>query len=195
MTSGSSPYSDRELLSRIAEGNEAAFADLFNTYSAALSRISMRILQSETASQEVLQDFFIKLWLNRTNLAEIELPGPWLRKVLIRECLQYLRKAATYQHKLDGLPTEADSHNQALHSLSVKEIQEAVARALSAMSPQRRLIYQMSREKGMTTKEIAGELGLSNGYVRNVLSAALQTIRGFLFPMDLMSVVVLLYFF
>lgn len=195
MTSGSSPYSDRELLSRIAEGNEVAFADLFNMYSAALSRISMRILQSETASQEVLQDFFIKLWLNRTNLAEIELPGPWLRKVLIRECLQYLRKAAVYQSKLDGLPTETDSHNHALHSLSVKEIQEAVSKALSSMSPQRRLIYQMSREKGMTTKEIAEELGLSNGYVRNVLSAALQTIRGFLFPMDLMSVVVFLYFF
>ncbi|WP_298707290.1 sigma-70 family RNA polymerase sigma factor [uncultured Chitinophaga sp.] len=195
MTSGSLPYSDSSLLPRIAEGDEAAFADLFNQYSGPLSRISMRMLHSEAASQEVLQDFFIKLWLNRARLAEVAAPGPWLRKVLIRECLQYLRKSALYKNKLDALPTPADSQNRAIQALSVKEIQEAVGRALDAMPPQRKLIYRMSRERGMTTKEIAAELGLSDGYVRNALSAALQTIRGFLPPIDLLPVAVILYFF
>lgn len=190
-----SSYSERELFSRIAEGDEAAFADLFNLYSAPLSRISMRMLQSETASQEVLQDFFIKLWLSRAQLTDVASPGPWLRKVLIRECLQYLRKSAVYKSKLEELPENETSHNRAIHTLSVKDIQQAVGRALESMSPQRRLVYRMSREKGMTTKEIAAELGLSDGYVRNVLSAALQTIRGFLPPIDLLPAVVFLYFF
>ncbi|MGX5817057.1 RNA polymerase sigma factor [Chitinophaga lutea] len=190
-----SSYSDRELFSRIAEGDEAAFADLFNLYSAPLSRISLRMLQRESASQEVLQDFFIKLWLHRSQLSDVEAPGPWLRKVLIRECLQHLRKSAVYKSKLEELPADAATQNRAIHALSVKEIQQAVGRALESMSPQRRQVYKMSREKGMTTKEIAAELGLSDGYVRNVLSAALQTIRGFLPPIDLLPVVVFLYFF
>uniref|UniRef100_UPI002FDCFD20 sigma-70 family RNA polymerase sigma factor n=1 Tax=Chitinophaga sp. TaxID=1869181 RepID=UPI002FDCFD20 len=96
---------------------------------------------------------------------------------------------------VDSLPAPADSQNRAIQALSVKEIQEAVGRALDAMPPQRKLIYRMSRERGMTTKEIAAELGLSDGYVRNALSAALQTIRGFLPPIDLLPVAVILYFF
>ncbi|WP_346320460.1 sigma-70 family RNA polymerase sigma factor [Chitinophaga sp. YIM B06452] len=173
-------YNDRELFSHIAEGDEAAFATLFNIYSTPLSLIALRILQDEVAKQEAMQEVFIKLWLNRDRLKDVQHPGAWLRKITIHECLQYLRKTFLYNSKLENIEQDGASFNHALYTISVREIQNAVKRALQAMPPQRRTIYEMSREKGMSTKEIAARLGLSDGYVRNTLSAALQTIRGFL---------------
>jgi RNA polymerase sigma-70 factor (ECF subfamily) len=173
-------YNEKELLFRIAEGDENAFAALFNLYSTPLSLIALRMLHDEPAKQEVMQEVFIKLWLNRDRLKDVQHPGAWLRKITIHECLQHLRKTSLYNNKLDDLEQDSASFNQALHTISVKEIQQAVKHALQIMPPQRRAIYQLSREKGMTTKEIAAHLGLSDGYVRNALSAALQTIRGLL---------------
>ncbi len=178
--SSNQTYNEKELFSRIAEGDEGAFATLFNIYSTPLSLIALRMLHDEAAKQEAMQEVFIKLWLNRDRLKDVQQPGAWLRKITIHECLQYLRKTLLYNSKLENIEQDGASFNHALHSISVREIQGAVKRALQAMSPQRRTIYEMSREKGMSTKEIAAELGLSDGYVRNVLSAALQTIRGFL---------------
>lgn len=180
---------------RIAEGDEAAFTILFNLYSTPLAAIALRMLQSETAKQEVLQEVFIKIWLNRDRLTDIQLPGPWLRKITIHECLQYLRKTSLYRAKLEDLKPEDASFNQALNTISVKEIQHAVKRALQAMPPQRRTIYELSREKEMPTKAIAAQLGLSDGYVRNALSAALQTIRSFLPQAIRLPVIIIFLFF
>lgn len=188
-------YSDKELFLRIAEGDETAFATLFNLYSTPLALIALRMLHSEPAKQEVMQEVFIKLWLNRDRLEEVQHPGAWLRKITIHECLQYLRKTSVYNNKLADLQPEDTSFNQALHTISVKEIQHAVARALQEMPPQRRTIYELSRGKGMATKEIAAHLGLSDGYVRNAISAALQTIRSFLPDAVLLPSIIFLLFF
>lgn len=153
------------------------------------------MLHSEPAKQEVMQEVFIKLWLNRDRLKEVQLPGAWLRKITIHECLQYLRKTSLYNSKLEGLESEGTSFNYALHAISVKEIQQAVKQALQVMPSQRRTIYEMSRGKGMATKEIAAQLGLSDGYVRNAISAALQTIRSFLpDALQLPAIIFLLFF-
>lgn len=188
-------YHERELLLRIAEGDEAAFTTLFNLYSTPLAAIALRMLQSEPAKQEVLQEVFIKIWLNRDRLTDIQLPGAWLRKITVHECLQYLRKTSLYHAKLEDLKLEDASFNLALNTISVKEIQQAVKRALQAMPPQRRTIYELSREKGLPTKAIAAQLGLSDGYVRNALSAALQTIRSFLPPAARLPLVIIFLFF
>lgn len=180
---------------RIAEGNETAFASLFNLYSTPLALIALRMLHNEPAKQEVMQEVFIKLWLNRDRLKEVQHPGAWLRKITIHECLQYLRKTSLYNSKLEGLNQEGTSFNQALNTISVKEIQHAVEQALQVMPPQRRTIYELSRGKGMATKEIAAQLDLSDGYVRNAISAALQTIRSFLPDSALLPATIILLFF
>ncbi|SIN68409.1 RNA polymerase sigma factor [Chitinophaga niabensis] len=193
--SSNQPYSEKDLFLRIAEGNETAFATLFNLYSTPLATIALRMLHSGPAKQEVMQEVFIKLWLNRDRLKEVQHPGAWLRKITIHECLQYLRKTSLYNSKLESLEPEGTSFNHALHAISVKEIQLAVKQALEVMPSQRRAIYELSRGKGMATKEIAAQLGLSDGYVRNAISAALSTIRSFLpDSLQLPAIIFLLFF-
>lgn len=188
-------YEERELFLRIAEGDEHSFATLFHRYSTPLSQLAFRMLHDNAAKQEVMQEMFIKLWLNRDRLKDVEHPAAWLRKVTIHECLQYLRKTSTYNDKLNQLKADHTVTNDALAAISVREIHQAVNRALRIMSPQRRTIYELSRGQGMSSKEIAEQLGLSDGYVRNALSAALQAIRSQLpSSVQLPAIIILLLF-
>ena len=69
---------------------------------------------------------------------------------------------------------EAESSDEILFA---KEISLLVEMAVCKMPVQRRKIYQMSREKGISNNEIAEELGISKKTVENQLSLALQEIK------------------
>lgn len=169
---------DRELLLRIAEGDEQAFTTLFMTWATPLAATAMKILRNEYARQEVVQEVFIKVWLNRDKLDKVENLGAWLRKVTTNQCLLTLQKYAANEKRLADLQKIQDpqSHDDP-RPLEFKETKRLVHEAIASLPQQRRMIYQLNRVDGKTTKEIAEELQLSHGYVRNALSAALATIR------------------
>jgi RNA polymerase sigma factor (sigma-70 family) len=52
-----------------------------------------------------------------------------------------------------------------------KETRDMIHKALGQLAPQKRLIYQMSRNEGLKTAEIAKKLQLSHSHVRNSLSS------------------------
>ncbi|MBO9572101.1 MAG: hypothetical protein J7497_07810 [Chitinophagaceae bacterium] len=87
-----SSYNERELLYRIAEGDEAAFTDLLHKYTSSMAGIIQRIVRDEAAQQDILQDIFIKVWMHRDQLPEIEFLTAWLKKITLNEALQYLRR-------------------------------------------------------------------------------------------------------
>lgn len=167
---------DRELLLRIAEGDEHAFAGFFNRWATPLAAIAMKIVQNQYVRQEVVQEVFIKVWLNRDKLHQIEQVGAWLRKVTVNQALLALQKHAAYDRRLAGLQLVQSDQEQAV-SLEFKETGQLVHDTIAALPKQRRIIYQMNRIDGKTTREIADALQLSHGYVRNALSAALADIR------------------
>lgn len=53
---------DKELLCRVAEGDQQAFTTLFNAYYKTLGEYIFRVTESEEAAQEIVQDTFLKVW-------------------------------------------------------------------------------------------------------------------------------------
>ena len=62
----------------IAEGDESAFTDLFNHYYPALRPFIWKFTGSQTDSEEILQETFIRIWLNRDKLPEIDNMRNWI---------------------------------------------------------------------------------------------------------------------
>lgn len=79
-----------------------------------------------------------------------------------------------FRKTFDDLDEGVDSSDEILYA---KEIGLLVEMAVYRMPAQRRKIYQMSREKGVSNSEIAEELGVSKKTVENQLSLALQDIK------------------
>jgi RNA polymerase sigma-70 factor (family 1) len=183
LTDNSSIYIDKALLAKIAEGDEAAFAVLFKTVLSGLQAAVRKIVQSEEGMKEVIQETFIRVWMNRDQLAGLDKPVHWIFRVASNECFTYLRKSAIrerLQVKLVSGYSGEDSFYTGLEEVSLKETQGLIHKAVEQLTPQKRLIYQMSRNEGLKTVEIAEKLQLSHSHIRNSLSSSLQFIREYL---------------
>ncbi|WP_353718348.1 RNA polymerase sigma factor [Dyadobacter sp. 676] len=63
---------EKELLRRVAGGDERAFTALFDHYHQRLGMHIYRITRSEPVAEELVHDVFLKIWRNRELLSEIE---------------------------------------------------------------------------------------------------------------------------
>ena len=67
-----SSYNEEELLAFIANGDELAFTRVFDYYRDRIYSIAFKITHSTTVAEEIVQDVFLKIWLRRDHLIEIE---------------------------------------------------------------------------------------------------------------------------
>ncbi|MBS0027769.1 RNA polymerase sigma factor [Chitinophaga sp. 22321] len=170
-------YIDKALFQRISEGDETAFGVLFNTSLQSLEPFIQKMVKSPENAQEVIQATFLRVWLSRDKLTEIDHPKAWLYRVAANECYTYLRKEATEYRLRETAATAAYETDTVTRQLSLKELQALIEEAVQLLSPQRRRIFQMSRNKGMKIPEIATELDLSPHSVKNALVFSLKAIR------------------
>ena len=173
-------YNERELLQDISEGDEKAFAGLFNHYYPLIRPFVWKFTQSARDTEEILQETFIKIWLHRTKITEINNIRAWVFTIASRECLYTLRKNLHYRQKMAILQRDslAEVPEETPADLAhVAEISRIVQKAVNQMPVQRKRIYQMSRDEGMKPGEIAEALSLSVSTVKNVLTTSLKYIR------------------
>ena len=169
---------ERELIKEIVEGSEKAFSILFFYYLPVLQSFAFKFTKSEHASEEVIQDAFLRIWLNRDKLEHVENVKAYLYKYVSNECLSYLRKKLKEDRAIDLLKSRhSDFDNVTLDAIHLNEINMLIASAVGKLPQQRRKIYELSRGEGKTIPEIAEILELSVSTVKNALVIALKTIR------------------
>jgi len=169
---------ERLLLKQIAEGDEQAFAVLFYRYLPVLQPFALKFTKSADAAEEIIQDTFLRVWLNREKLEDIENVKAWLYKYASNECLNYLRKTLKQAKAIDNLSIDHPKQsNNTTETINLNDLNSLVAEAIHKLPNQRKKIYQMSRSEGMNISEIAAALDLSPNTVKNALVISLKTIR------------------
>lgn len=172
---------DKALFERIATGDEAAFSILFFRYTARLAPFVTRLLQSDSWSEEIVQDVFMRLWQSRQQLAAIEHPSAYLHQMASNRTLDYIKRNAR-EVKLQYYAARwftADADHPDVQQ-DFREIDSLLKEAVSSLPAQRRKVYQLVREEGLSHAEIAERLQISKHTVRNHVAEALQEIRRYL---------------
>lgn len=176
-------YNEENLVSRISEGDEAAFSDFYEHYYTILRPFVVRNAPSAQATREILQTTFLRVWLNRHKLEEIENMKSWMIRIASREYLTYVRD--NLSKRLANRVFEEDPETVSEQLIgrdeytyySIKEIRSLVAAAVEKLSGQRKLIFELSRNEYLSIREIADKLQLSPKTVKNTLTASLSEIR------------------
>ena len=169
---------EKALFRLVTEGDKEAFRQLFHHYNKMLQPFVARLTRSPEATEEVLQEVFLKVWLHREKLAATDNPKAYIIRIVSNESVNYLRMQARQGKLLAAMrpltTEEAPSPEQSLfyHELEA-QLNEAVERLPLAC----RRIYRMSREQYMRIPEIAIALNLSDSTVKNQLVKALKSIR------------------
>ena len=187
---------ETELLRRIAEGDEAAFSILFDRYHVRIFDYLVVITKTKEVAEELVMDIFLKLWLGREWITEIKDVEAFLKKVAYNKAIDFIRYAARHKKLQDIIAREVAhaAHQSPMDALAEKDYQKIIQKAVEQLSPQRRLVYVLSRSHGLTQDEIARELNLSVNTVNNHSKAALKSIREFLKKNNISGLPLLLFF-
>lgn len=168
------------MLQRIVEGDERAFAIFYRHYYMELEPISWRCLESGIEPSEVLQMAFTKMWLNREKLLDIENLKAWVVKIAYREYLMAVRKKISDETRLKKYSADSQEESSPVtpfHVANYNEMKACIRQVIQSLSPQRKAVYQMSREEGLKIDEIAKRLSISPNTVKSVLQTVLKLIK------------------
>lgn len=172
------PPPDPLLFSAIAAGDEAAFGVFYRDMVPRMRPFIFSITRSDALVEEVIQESFLRCWLNRDKLPGLDDPRAWLFKVTANICYNLFQRSLTERKVLDavGQPDNAAAAGAA-ERVQYNFLKAALQQGIDQLSPQRRKVFLLNREQGLRAEEIAARLGLSVQTVRNTLSASLEALR------------------
>jgi RNA polymerase sigma factor (sigma-70 family) len=166
--------SDARLVDLVRAGSEAAFAAIVVRYRRPLLRYCSRILSEERAEDAVQQTFVRAYGAICESRAELALK-PWLYRIAHNTALNALRDRGLRHETLDEGLDGVERPDQALErSLGL----QAVVAAVQDLPERQRTAIVLRELEGRSYDEIAGELGVTHGAVRQLLNRARNTLRG-----------------
>lgn len=175
-------HTEKELLSQISTGSEKAFRELFSTYYDQLFNYIFSFIKVRQITEEIVMDVFLKIWTGRDIIHQIEKFDAFLFRVAHNKSIDFLRSVARdpkFQNLLwDQIQLANNAHADS--AVIMHEYESKLREAVSLLSPQRKKVYQLSREQDMTHDQIAAHLNLSKFTVNNHIVEAQKFIRTYL---------------
>lgn len=188
-------HNEKVLLGQVARSDENAFKSLFEAYKVPVFRHIVCIIKNREAAEEMVIDVFLKIWGQREMLQSIENFDAFLFRVAFNKSVDFLRRAAN-DPRLKNIIWQDIQLAGDLPSDSpvlMKEFESRINEAIDQLSPQRRLVFRLSRESNFSHSDIAQKLQLSKFTVSNHISESLRFIRAYL--ANFLPLLVLLLFY
>lgn len=172
---------ENDLLSRLANGDERAFSAIFHHYRNKIYSYAFHLSGDAAQADELVQETFLKVWLHRDKLPHVLRFDNWLFTVArnqVFDMLKGMAREAAVRRQVAG--HDEPGANSVEDQIRSREIEVRLREALDKLPPQQKLIFTLSRHKGLKHEEIADQLQISRNTVKTHLVQALKTLRGVL---------------
>ncbi|WP_316788990.1 RNA polymerase sigma factor [Pedobacter frigoris] len=185
-----------DLLNRLRDSDEAAFTELYKTYSLQMYANTLKMVKDEQVAEELVQELFTKIWQKRETI-EVEVDfKSYLHKIgqnLVYDFFRKLQRDERMYERFKAVATEHYSHIE--ESLHLKQSEAVLEIALSKLSVQQRKVYQLCKIDGFTYKQTAERMGISPHTVKEYLTKANQIVKQYLLDNLDISMTILLFMF
>lgn len=170
---------EAELTEQLKEGSRKAFDQLYHLYFEQLYAYCLKYTKRAEAAEEIIQETFIQLWLNREKIRESDKLKHLLFVMARHRLINEFRRTAnsvSYEDYLNyrNVLTYDRSGDR---MMEYDEFLQTVRAAIDSLPESQRCIIRLSRIEGMKNGEIAEKLGRSEQTVKNQLSLGLKTLR------------------
>ncbi|MGB3464519.1 MAG: RNA polymerase sigma-70 factor [Cyclobacteriaceae bacterium] len=167
---------------RVVADDVTAFRILFDTYYNDLVSFSHRYTQQQAVSEEIIQEIFISLWERRKVISIEASLKAYLYRSVRNRTINYLKNQLPKDQKTTAIESEHGlTVTQEYHEEN-NELAEQIDRAIASLPEKCRIIFLLSRNEGLTHKEIAAELDISVKTIENQIGIALKKLRAALQP-------------
>ncbi len=181
------------LVESMINGSEAAFDELYRSYSGKLYRMAYFITGNRSDSEDILQETFVKCYLYKSKLKQTERFEPWLYQILVRTAWRLERKKKgraeiSYEGILENEEEKKSAEHiredkkadEPLESVLEAETAKEIQAALSNLDIKYRTVILLYYYNELSTREIAHITGAMEGTVKSRLHKARKLLKDLL---------------
>lgn len=169
---------NEKLINRFIDGDKTAINDLYAEYSPRLYRFAMAYLKSESEVLDIVQEVFVNVWINRNKLKKNSNFDAYLFTVAKNTIVSVFRKKLSEKDYFEYLKNKSITNSIDTESqFNYNQLSDKLNDLIEQLPPQRKKIYQLSKERGLANKTIATELGISVKTVEDHLSKASKFVK------------------
>lgn len=168
----------KDLLSEVALNNSrVSFKRLYLLYYNKMFSLAKSIVKSDVVAEEVTDDLFLNLWMQRAKLLQIGNFTYYCYTAIKNKCLTHLSKPQVRKVDIDDIELEvADSSATGEDLLVCEDLTKTIDSSLKALPEQCRLVFKLLREDGLKYRQVAELLDISIKTVEYHMGNALKRI-------------------
>jgi RNA polymerase sigma-70 factor (family 1) len=167
------------------------FTAILESYNVRIYAYVLAISKSAHVAEDITQDIMVKIWLKKDELGEITNLDGYIFVMAKNMTLNHLLKVS-YNQKMAAELVKAvkTSSSQTDSRVLLFDYNRLINEAADQLSPQRKLVFKLSREQELSYDEIALRLNVSKFTVKNHYLTALSVIRAFLIKNGINPVII-----
>ena len=161
---------DRELLSRIATGDEAAFKRFYARYADRVFRYALTLLRNRHLAEEVVQETMVAVWQGAGSFKGSSQVSTWIFGIARNQAHALLRREERGAREAEEplvLPDPAEGVHR----------RDRVLAALEELPPEQREVVVLAFYEGLSYREIGRMLGVPEGTVKSRMYFAKRKLR------------------
>lgn len=171
---------EKELILSVKSGSECSYKALYKLWVSRLYRFVYHYVKSETVTDDIVQETFLRIWNNRSKLdPECSFKSYLFTisyRLLLKEIHRQLNNPVMAEF-IDYQSELATATDEAERKLEFDLFLVALEKAKKLLPPRQREIFEMNKELNIPILDIAKKLNIGEQVVRNQLSASLKLIR------------------
>jgi RNA polymerase sigma-70 factor (ECF subfamily) len=176
------PTTDYALAQRAAEGDMAAFEELYQRHNRRVYSLCLRMTQNVSEAEDLAQEVFIQLFRKIGSFRGESAFTTWLHRLTVNQVLMHFRKRSV---KLEKTTEEGDTPEQAVMGTENPNQMPVIDRialdkAIAQLPPGYRTVFVLHDVEGHEHEEIARMLGVAVGTSKSQLHKARMKLRALL---------------
>jgi RNA polymerase sigma-70 factor (ECF subfamily) len=177
---------DRSLLRRIAQGDQAACAALYDRYGASALGIAVKICNNRALAEDVVQEAFLSIWqrASRFDADRGTSVAAYLFGAVHNKAVDSIRHEESLRRRQDALgdlPGASDG-DEVVEAAWLGVRRQEVRAAVARLSPTQREAMELAYFEGLTYREVADKLGIPLGTAKTRLRDGMTRLRTLLPP-------------
>lgn len=174
-------HTEKKLILLLQQEDADALSALYFLHVKQLKYFILKAAKSPALTEDVVHDTFIKIWENRMRIDPEQPFKPYLYTIARRRLLNLLKRAQHEGAIVDEMQKYAVTAERSTELLlQYNESNSLLNEAIASLPPQCREVFVRCKIKGLSHKQTAAELGISESTVNNQMGKALKNIKEFI---------------
>ena len=168
---------EKLLIRELQRSNAKAFEFLYKEYHARLYNFCMSIIRNKQDAEGMVQEVFIAVWENREKLDENKSFSGFIYSIAKNKTLNKIKQNLSRRVYLEYLQTENQVLDEVASDFESRELMDFLLKTIQELPEKSKEIFLLSRNEGLTYKQIAAKLDVTENVVDHQIRKSLKYIR------------------